>query len=534
MSLNTNIAAARRAKIVPIVIGAAFCLVSMLILWVGFLRPLMEEHELETWDAVSCRIERVNVRQRSIEQFEFTATYSYEVEGRKLRSSTVGRKGRSVCRFESVAHRLPLLSEYACGTEHVCRVKPGSPLEVVLPIAGTQTSAWTSMVPIAFLVVFGLIGVFLVTLGIFGLRRQGPSRLKSVVMLVFGILFGLILMVVGARAFQQTVQRRQEGKSYLPTPARVLYSGVKKTHRSSGRHGSQTTYGTVVGYAYEVDGVAYENDRWGMVDVMTGDHARHRQEADRHRKGDAITVWRSPDNPRQTVVDRTADGAWLLLLLPFIVLLGGTIVVGSIWYFARTCRKRRRVDEVLSFSNRRLERSYAEVWNLGVFACAWNVFGWGMALAFMGSAGTWKSPTVMVCLFPVLGLVFACAFVRRLVGEFAGPDFRLTLTSVDWRPGGSASVGYEQVGEGGVGMFTASLVESPRREAFSTTGTRRARGVPVTRSVQVHSSSMAATVGGFSFEIPNDFSPEVAWRLALVYQVDGRSKPIRRVYSLPD
>ncbi len=86
------------------------------------------------WAEVPCRIESSSVERRRVDDFAFTAEYSYYWNGLMHRAAALDRPGGTHHTFHRLETRLPLLEKYAHGTDHVCLVDPGNDDNAVLPV----------------------------------------------------------------------------------------------------------------------------------------------------------------------------------------------------------------------------------------------------------------------------------------------------------------------------------------------------------------------------------------------------------------
>ena len=512
-----------------ILFGLAFCAIPSLI-WLGVLSKTIERHEFERWDDVPCRIERSEVTQERLDRFKFKARYSYEVDGRRFESSAIGSEMDEALAFDSVRHRLPLLEEFKPGSAHVCRVKPGEPMTAALPVRIDESSSnpCPGIVPFALLAVFLMVGASMVSWAFPAIRKRAKEKAKSLAICVIGVLFGLPFAYVGITMSASGIRHRIEADDYIPTPAKVLYSGVE-----SHNGGKSTVYSPVVGYEYTVDGTRYENDRYYFSREGTSNYELHRDEADKFHEGDEITVWRSPDDPRCSVIEpKMARPGFTLFCLAF-MLIGIAVMAASIAHFVKSYAKENREDSAASFYDRPLRRSFAAVAALGVFALFWNLMSWSLVLSITNNfdpaylPGEWP-----FLIFLVIGIGSAVFFIRLLVWELRGPHFKVAITCGHWEPGAGASARYETTGNGEVTSFRAVLRQAP------CTGASRQRMMghqqADTLSRQVFASSQAPLSGSFSFTIPDNFEMDAdSWHLEILYRVKGRRREKVDAFAIP-
>ncbi|MBP5227041.1 MAG: DUF3592 domain-containing protein, partial [Kiritimatiellae bacterium] len=266
---------------------------------------------LNGYETAHCRIVKSSVKMEKVDRFVFTAEFAYEHLGRTYKSNSLCRPEQSEFEFSRLASRLPILEKYAPGTEHECLVNPANPFDAVLavenPVEDPEALPGNASPIIAGVVLFMFfsVGVFMIVSAFPSVRRLGKTpRVKKMLIAMYLVLFGCPFMSVGTLELVRYVRERSQVKSYVPVPAKVLYSDMY-SFRSGGGH-PHTSYGVRVGYEYAVDGKKYESDRLALSQISSNNYDHQRYLASRYKKGDAVTAYVSPENPRQSVLEKSS------------------------------------------------------------------------------------------------------------------------------------------------------------------------------------------------------------------------------------
>ncbi len=478
------------------------------------------------WTEVPCYIESSSVERRDVDNFAFTAEYSYYWNGLLRHSTALNRTNVTHYTFSSLADRLPLLEKYAPGTEHRCRVDPANDdtafLRVKRPGDDASSGVWSvGLVFAIFFLLMVLVGVWQIAEAFPKVRRFWGGRLKkaafALCMLLFGVPFALGGIVM---LFSEALPSFKLTREDLVTvPGKVLYSGIAS--HSSGRAGRHsTTYSARVGYEYDFQGKKYEND---CLDGFAGEYSTSnrrsvRQLADSYRPGSAVEVWVLPSDPRRstlrpvggTVKYGTLGGAILFLLV------GLALSGGGVFLLLRTLREK-RTDQPGVWP---LRRSRGTVLFLGAFAGFWNLLAWSAALVFMGEPGPRDPMMMFIWSFPLIGLAMAASFAAALRRDLQAPKLTMTLSlpdgvtpTLDWRLDDPFSV--------------RSL--SIQLEGLASAG--RGESVDVSLPVCKHAAPLSGTGRETFHFLPAD-APK--WRLAATLETRTASRPFRLEYPIPE
>ena len=409
-------------------------IVAFVSVFVWFMSDALFTPSLKGYEAVPCRIVKSSVKMEKVNRFIFTAEFAYEHNGRTCKSNSLRKPGQGEFEFNRLASRLPLLEKYAPGTEHECRVNPENSFDAVLavenPVEDPDVLSGNTGPIVAgmILALFLLAGVFMIASAFPSVRRLVTTpRVKKLLIPIGLVLFGCPFMTVGSIGLVQHVRERSEAKAYVPVPAKVLYSGMY-SFRSGGRH-PHTVYSVRVGYL-------------AISQVSSNNYDHHRHLANKYKKGDAVTAYVSPDDPRKSVLEKSSGlgdiGAMASMGLFGVV--GFAIIVAGLWMTLSFLRGSNGAP--LSFERRILKRSHADLAALGLFAVVWNVFSWSFVLGFVGEEQVRRlEPRLLVlAIFPLVGLFLIGVLLWKIVRALRAPRLVLTLSCAMWKHGSPAQV----------------------------------------------------------------------------------------------
>lgn len=142
-------------------------------------------------------------------------------------------------------------------------------------------------------------------------------------------------------------------RHWQPVPAQVESA---RLHQGAMARGG-TYYAVVVRYRYLAQGTQHTGTRAAVNGSGDGFRSFHQELADRlhnaQRRGVPVQVWVNPQNPAESVVDRSLRAGplvWHLVIACFTAgagLVGLVMVVGAIRQERRGTKLRRRADRVL-------------------------------------------------------------------------------------------------------------------------------------------------------------------------------------------
>ena len=517
------------------VFGCVFVAFVSVFAWIMsdvFLTP-----SLKGYETVPCRMVKSFVEMEKVNRFVLTAEFSYERHGRAYKSNSLCRPDRDEFEFSHLASRLPLLEKYAPGTEHECLVNPENPFDAVLavenPVEDPDALPGNTGLIVAgmVLVLFLLVGVFMIASAFPSVRRLGaPPRVKKLLLPIGLVLFGCPFLTVGSLGLTRHVSEWSEAKAYVPVPAKVLYSGMYSS-RAGGRH-PHTVYGVRVGYEYNVDGKKYEGDRLAISQVSTNNYDHHRHLANKYKKGDAVTAYVSPDDPRKSVLEKSGGlgdiGAMAFMglfgVVGFALMVGGLLTMFSLLR-GSNCAP-------LSFERRILKRSHADVVVIGLFAAVWNVISWSFVLVFVGEEQVRRfDPRLLVlAIFPLAGIFLIGVFIVGIVRALRAPRLVLSLSCAMWKQGSPAQVNWTLENPEEIESLEIVL----ERTRMKGSGKHRRLKTVSSQSCSRHAQSMVPVAGSFGFTVPGSASD--GWNLAFgsKVKVKGVSRAFALTYPLPN
>ncbi len=152
---------------------------------------------------------------------------------------------------------------------------------------------------------------------------QAAERGKSPRWLIpfFGVFFlAGVGVMIGTMILP--VVRIVQGRSWAPTPCRVVSSSVQRHNGSKG----STTYSVEIVYEYRVAGQVHRCDRWDFFPPSSSSgHDSKVALAGQYPAGRELTCYVNPADPNQAVLNRQIDSrAFLgLIALPFLLIGGG-------------------------------------------------------------------------------------------------------------------------------------------------------------------------------------------------------------------
>ena len=156
-----------------------------------------------------------------------------------------------------------------------------------------------------------------------GCRRRGRDAWVERGTFV-GWVAAIFTLVIGLGAVSSSLllfRRLRQASAYLPVPGRIVERSVVGVLAGSGK----STYGPKVKYTYRVDGREYVNDRYAYFDRgVTLKKANQRLAS----IPDEVTVYVSPSDPTQAVIDRSGTGlAFLIGCIGVVAILAAALMV---------------------------------------------------------------------------------------------------------------------------------------------------------------------------------------------------------------
>lgn len=300
-----------------------------LVLTLLVVEEVREDEPSWGWTETACTVldSGVVIPATQDEVYRFRVVYEWRWEGRRF-TGDVYRPGYDGAEAVARAYRLAWL--HPPGSRVACWVDPESPEDAVL-VPGRRWKLLVALVPLA----FSIVGLLVVAGGLFpGKRPERPAVTAAAVeerdrgpggmLLLFGSFLGLGLLLL----LPMVVAPLLEGlatRSWMEVPATVLDSQVR-THRDSDGH----TYSADILYRYEVDGVEFRSNRYGLLAESTGYRESHEEIVARYPPGSRTTAFVDPDEPWSALLHRGVGGLVWAALVPLFLVAFGACGVGYV------------------------------------------------------------------------------------------------------------------------------------------------------------------------------------------------------------
>jgi hypothetical protein len=166
-----------------------------------------------------------------------------------------------------------------------------------------------------------------------------------------------------------------------------------------------------VAYHYTYAGAQYRGDRMGTnpvggrdnIDSWYFDVSSMLSQA--RRSGKTVTVWVNPDNPSESMVDRTIRWKMVAFALPFALGFGG-VGVAALWVLVRT----------LFSSKGPSSAAPSGLVGTWIFTFMWNVLAFPIAFVVVPGAvakGEWA--VLFVLIFPLIGVLLLWGAVSSTI-----------------------------------------------------------------------------------------------------------------------
>jgi hypothetical protein len=245
---------------------------------------------------------------------------------------------------------------------------------------------------------------------------------KLLMILFFGVFFAI---GVGIFVFSSIpmLQEWHAAKTWHPTDAELLSHNLESHHSDD-----STTYQVKAKYRYSFAGNSYISERVAISQGSDNIGSFHQDLSNRlsatQNQGGRMTVWVNPQQPSESLIDKTLRIPLLLFQSIFLVVFGG-VGAGGIYFVLRSAKK----HEVLSSVDKSSPWQSRAYWasptmNSNVktgakmmmgFAVVWSVIS--LAPLFMGIQGAKEGEWIalIALLFPLvgIGLLYAAFKMRR-------------------------------------------------------------------------------------------------------------------------
>lgn len=287
------------------------------------------------------------------------------------------------------------------------------------------------------------------------------NQLSSGCLAIFFAIFGVAGLGFLIPFFLMPAARIIEARSWRQTPCTILSSNVATHHSSDGN-----TYRIEVRFRYEVDGRAYESNRYDFSSGSSSGYKAKQQVVKRYPPGSRSFCYVDPANPDRAVIEPGfTSGVWVGAIPLVFVLFGFGGVTGVV-----LAKRRRRFGCSTATSRgnpapRVLSRRRNPVaagpivlagaspalkaMGFGIFALIWNVVVAVLFLKLVDSAGPWSASRIVPLLFLIpfalvgLGLLLAAGYCTLAI---ANPRVRVTLSRGVIAAGDSVELRWEFAG----------------------------------------------------------------------------------------
>ncbi|MGC4072836.1 MAG: DUF3592 domain-containing protein [Nibricoccus sp.] len=165
--------------------------------------------------------------------------------------------------------------------------------------------------------------------------RKKPGQLTRGGRIALGLFFSVFLAVGAGLTYMMIVKPCMgilAARSWTPVTCRIVSSEVLERSDSD-----STTYGVGIAYAYEIDGRAYEGDRYDFTRAFSSGRREKKEIVQRYRKGTQATCYVNPENPEESVIERSRIRDWGFGFIPLVFMLVGA---GGVMFAIRGPRKK--------------------------------------------------------------------------------------------------------------------------------------------------------------------------------------------------
>lgn len=154
------------------------------------------------------------------------------------------------------------------------------------------------------------------------------NNLGSSTLLITTIPFVLVALFLMYRAY--TAQRQvRASQNWMMTTGKVIAANVEARRGRSGTSGYSTSYYPNVVYEYEVNGQRYQNNRMYVgMQVGRGNYMTIQQQINHYPVGSPVQVYYDPNNPSQSVLERTSPGSRVLGFAVILIIVILVVTVG--------------------------------------------------------------------------------------------------------------------------------------------------------------------------------------------------------------
>jgi hypothetical protein len=274
-----------------------------------------DEFKFYTWPQVSCLIKdsaigEDNAKGKIPYFLEINLEYDYKGE-----------------KYPSVNYRFPNTSDYAkvyrlsdkypIGSKTVCYVNPNRTSEAVLEHPGL-VKVLTILIPLFFILI-GSWGLYI------SWKKQKSKQYntqaeKNITLLIACAIIGGSGLMLGYLLLLRPIYNVIEARSWQETPCRVVSAQLREyTSRKSGG-GTTIRYKLDILYEYNFEGKKYRNNQYSFYLKHFWDYSDKQKLINYYNQKNNPICFVKPDDPYQSVLNRSIDMSILLGLIsiPFL------------------------------------------------------------------------------------------------------------------------------------------------------------------------------------------------------------------------
>lgn len=245
--------------------------------------------------------------------------------------------------------------------------------------------------------------------------RDNPSNKKSGrswFLILFSLPFAGVGIGILLFSITPTLYDWARMRSWQPVAAQVVAAELK-THSGD----DSDTYSVLADYRYEVAGVAYQGTRVA-IGAMADNIGEFQQALGARleaaaRQESPVMIWVNPQNPSESVVDRSLRPGLLFFNLIFVVLFGGVgcgLLVYQLFFNQRQATGSAAENSEKPWlaradwaANRIGCRHKKQLWFAWLFTIFWNLISTPVAFVVPGEFSKGNYPILLALLFPLVG-----------------------------------------------------------------------------------------------------------------------------------
>lgn len=337
-------------------------------------------------------------------------------------------------------------------------------------------------------------------------------------------------------------------KTWKEVPAQLI-SQELKTVRSD----DSTTYQAMAEYRYQAFGNSYTSTRVAVAGGTDNIGSFHQDLASKLRSiannGGDLTIWVNPDDPSESLIDRSLRIPLLLFQSIFLLVFGG-VGAGGIIYSFKKAKKHQdlaNVDTTTPWLSKQYWASPIKLSNaksgsmaIGFFALVWSVISLAPLIMGIQELQTGNKLALIAFIFPAIGLGLIYYWTKQRLNLKATGVMPLTLDpypgSIGGQLGGTIKLANRNPSE----LLSSEIIVACVRTSKSGKNTTTSL---IWQNNMVPSAKVSAegTDISFCFDIPadlpesqpSDSMPHTTWRLNLSLSFQDGFEIAREYVDLP-